>query len=726
MAKYWVFQNNQVNGPHDPDDLSQLSGFSAESLVCPEGRKGTNMGDWQRASMVPELSVSLLKASQLAVAMKGAATGGSMFGGLPPEPTLKDLAALGSLQEKVSLLDSTVGQLQENLRLKEQELLSVHRELEEKSRHAQELAVKLGGVEERLSAVGTLREGLDKAMSAEQELEQTIHRQASTIDELTRQLEALRQDKVQLESASAEKAGKADLEALRSELEELKSRPAPAPAPAPAAASPFDAPKPASFEPPKPSVFDAPKPGLFEPPAGGLAAPPDAPLSAPSLAPAPASSLPDLSGASPAPAPLGLSEPPAPAAQPFGGLSLAEPPATFTPSTPSSSGFPDAGAPLSPFGGGGFEAPTAASLQPAPMPFNAGAPEPALASAAPSSMTGDLAAPPKKSGAGKLVLVLFMLAAVGGGAAFKLGLLGGKPAPVSEPLPPPMAEAPKVPSPEEQAETLKQQAVELVRTWPAGASTLGAMLETPSVQAGGLSPWQADRVKDGLYQVNFYSPKSSGGTGQTYEFEADLALRRVTARNEAAVAALNGGKKTSVASKRKPRIKPKPSDDAPMLQDLLSVESAERGPERQAQPEPSPKPSAPSEPGMAGLLDGPELSVKPSAQSTARRPGARKKAAAPEESQVPQESLDDLLKGAREPRRRGGKEEETLDQILLPGIPRRGQDLDEPVAEAARRAAGADEGPAEESAPAPRKAAPKKRPAGQPADADLLDDLLKP
>ena len=71
--KYWIFQNNQVSGPYDADDLSQLPGYSAESLVCPEGRKGTSMGDWQRAGLVPALSLSLAKATQFAAAGKGAA-----------------------------------------------------------------------------------------------------------------------------------------------------------------------------------------------------------------------------------------------------------------------------------------------------------------------------------------------------------------------------------------------------------------------------------------------------------------------------------------------------------------------------------------------------------------------------------------------------------------------------------------------------------------------------
>ena len=60
------------------------------------------------------------------------------------------------MQEKVSVLDTTVNQLQDNLRLKEAEILSLHKELEDKSSQAQELAVKLGGLEERMAAVGRL------------------------------------------------------------------------------------------------------------------------------------------------------------------------------------------------------------------------------------------------------------------------------------------------------------------------------------------------------------------------------------------------------------------------------------------------------------------------------------------------------------------------------------------------------------------------------------------
>ena len=69
--KYWLFENNQVAGPYDTQELGASSGFSAESLVCPEGRKGTQMGDWQRAGVVAELSAVLLQRAKVPAGMPG-------------------------------------------------------------------------------------------------------------------------------------------------------------------------------------------------------------------------------------------------------------------------------------------------------------------------------------------------------------------------------------------------------------------------------------------------------------------------------------------------------------------------------------------------------------------------------------------------------------------------------------------------------------------------------
>ncbi|TPW20533.1 MAG: hypothetical protein FD126_1585, partial [Elusimicrobia bacterium] len=141
--KYWLFQNNQVGGPFDRDELSNTPGFSAESLVCPEGRKGTQMGDWQRAGVMAELAETLLKMAR--VPAGAGAGGGSSF--LPPEPTLRDLAVLGTLQEKVSLLENSLSSLHEELRAREEEISGLKVELSQKGAEAAEMHSKVGDLE---------------------------------------------------------------------------------------------------------------------------------------------------------------------------------------------------------------------------------------------------------------------------------------------------------------------------------------------------------------------------------------------------------------------------------------------------------------------------------------------------------------------------------------------------------------------------------------------------
>jgi len=199
--KYWIFQSNQVLGPYGPDDLCGLGTFSAESLVCPEGRRGTSMGDWQRAGMVPDLSAALVKASAN-VAVK---TPVLSLAGLPAEPTLKDLAVLGSLQEKTAMLEDAVLHLQESLRVKDAELAALHQELADKDKEAYELK---RSVEERASESSIIR-----AQSETLKIDADENRKRSS--ELAAEAELRRQEAEAL---------KAESERLKAESEELKRR----------------------------------------------------------------------------------------------------------------------------------------------------------------------------------------------------------------------------------------------------------------------------------------------------------------------------------------------------------------------------------------------------------------------------------------------------------------------------------------------------------------------
>ena len=168
--KYWLFQYNQVLGPYDREQIADVKGFNAESLVCPEGRKGTDMGDWQRAGVVNELAEALLKTGgRVATATR---TVGENL--LPPEPTLRDLAVLGTLQEKTSLLENSLSQLQEDLHTRDTELSRLKVDMASKDRSMHELQTKVAELEGRVITLSSLKDDLGKDEKQIQELSDQI------------------------------------------------------------------------------------------------------------------------------------------------------------------------------------------------------------------------------------------------------------------------------------------------------------------------------------------------------------------------------------------------------------------------------------------------------------------------------------------------------------------------------------------------------------------------
>ena len=743
--KYWVFQNNQVTGPYDNEDLTQVPGYSAETLVCPEGRRGTSMGDWQRASMVPELSLSIIKAGQLAVALRG--SGG--YGSLPPEPTLKDLAALGSLQEKVSLLDNTVGHLQESLRLKEEELLSVHKELDDKARHAQELAVQLGGLEERFSAVNALQVGLDKAVEAEHDVESTVQKQSQLIEDLGSQLQTLRDEQRQMEELRQE-LGRLKTEQQRQQ-EDTSRRLAEASAAAEEAGrKAASAAEEAAL---KAAAAPQPMPGLRPDRPGLPSAVPGGGLGLPSDLPSERLGLPSERLGLPSERPSGLSplmDPPNIAPAPFS-----------IDAAPASLGAGDMQPPLGQFGGSASLDPLGGAPLPSMPPAASGAPGGNLASVVP-----DAPAETPKKNLKPLILVGVAVIAVVAFGALKLGLLGGKKraapdampsAPMADrtplPTPPAPVETPKQLTPEELAEQQKHDAIDLVKGWPLpDGGSVGAKLETGAPQPSGAPPWMADKGKTGIFQVNFYAPKTADAAAQTYEFEVSLADKKVAAHNATAAALLSGrpavaqGKKSGKSRTAKPKIKPKPdaSEDKPMLEDLLNISEEPTSAKPQQVSAKSRKPKAvkpakaAAESAGAGdiMIDG---SGDTGAQAAApAAPKAVRKAKRPVEKRNVDRELNDLLAdGEEKPKKPSAMpaKQDSLDDLLEPSSAAKPADS-APQAEPAMPAGGdaadsslpSDDNAAE--APAPKKASqsaakPVKKKA-QAADAELLDDLLKP
>jgi hypothetical protein len=222
--KYWVFQNNQVLGPFEPDDLGRHTTFTAESLVCPEGRRGTSMGDWQRAGSIPDLSVALVRAAQ---AGHMAAPTLSSLAGLNPEPTLKDMVVLSTIQDKMSSMEEAMAQLQAGLRAKDAQLAALHTELNSKEREisaasmestiskeeaeklklendarrreadefrtaAEEFKRQMSELQQRVLSVNHLKETVEKAAASEKNVVQNVEAQGATLIGLTKEIENLK------------------------------------------------------------------------------------------------------------------------------------------------------------------------------------------------------------------------------------------------------------------------------------------------------------------------------------------------------------------------------------------------------------------------------------------------------------------------------------------------------------------------------------------------------
>lgn len=501
--KYWLFQNNQVNGPYEPEEISNAAGYGAESLVCAEGHKGTKMGDWQRASAVPELASSLSKIPQLTPSIKISPPANSGTIKLPPDPTVQDLAALGGLQEKISLLERAITNLQDNLQKKDGEITSLHNEFQDKSRQSQkaqeELSQKIKELEEKERQVKT------ELAAKIQELEQ----KGITTDEKLQEISAL----------------KDRLEAPQT----APPPPAPLEEPQPPQQDPLSAPTPEQiFAPPAEAPFAAAPEPLFGTP---IEPPPVSPFE--TVSPLESVSMPAQEPPAAAPAPITA---PAPAAE-FP-LSAQE---TLLAETSPKVNKP--------------------SMTPPAQPLAASKGKP-------------------KSESKKFLFIFLGLTVTVAVSAYMMGLLPIGPLPRGKiadsskipgaltPLTPPASPAnPPQPSgapaapaaqrPEDHEEDLKQSAIEQVKKHASAEKmkTIAEVLEKDLSQADGINPWIGDKVKENVYKVNFYSPNPDGQS-QPFEFEADLADKKVTPINEAARIVMEG-KKAPAGKARKPaRLKP--------------------------------------------------------------------------------------------------------------------------------------------------------------------------
>ncbi len=577
--KYWIFQNNQVLGPYEPDDMGKISVFSPESLVCPEGRRGTSMGDWQRAGMVPDLSVALVRAN----AHNGGKTAVLSIAGLPPEPTLKDLAQLGSIQEKVAILEEVVLQLQEGLRAKDAELSTVHLELAGKSREsseikgeaaarqreADELKRQIAGLEDRLASVRLLSETLDKAVEEERRVGQDVEKQGQTLTDLAREVEDLRRQLV------GSKIRQAEL---------------------PATAAPFVPAPFADINPPPPPPAASVRPPVTPPPVPVPVPSPAVPMEFPTI--------------------------------------TAEPLTAFDSSLPTTS---QPRAEVTSFDPMSFDTP-AGKLAPDAVPAPAAEAEPYGIVPPPPAARGKKAL---------LIGAVLGLAGLGGLAVmggFVPGLLRKPQAPaaVLEPTPLPPPDAPPV---ADGTADQRQLAVDFAKAWPlSGNRTLERVLENLAPPTGNLSPWMADPLTGNRVQVNYFARSSAPGAPTiAYEFEVDLDGRTLVGRNAAAKSVLTGKAVAPPAPPKPKPVKVKPKADAakPVEEDTLDSMLGD------APAKASQLPGYGSGSTLTDSGDAPPVAAPaPAARAKPARRGAKTKGGkAPAPEQPADETLlDDLLK----------------------------------------------------------------------------------
>jgi hypothetical protein len=613
--RYWVFLDNQVKGPFSPDELAETPDFSEDCLVCAEGSKGTALGDWRRASKIESLS------SELAARRRALRTATATMepAALPHEPTLKDLATLASVEERLSKLDSFLAHLREAFGISEEGASKIVDDLRRLAEAG--AAEKLAILEGEIDAL----KGRLSAKEAEiSKIREEMQPRGAGLD--------VPPGVVAPEPPSAQ-----GLQAP------LLASPGPDQGLAPAIGSiPSSAPQPAAPPFGDPPVLSAPP--VLAPAAASPAAPPDVPLFAPEPAlpaPAPALQAPSLETPPLEPPPLSNALPPTPAETPampdiFGGSPLSAPPGLGDPAAPAAAAPAAEPPPTKPAGPG---------LQAAMGPVDLAGPPSELASAPaaaePSSKGGkpaavktsavaqkaakaptNLVAKPVKKGSNPALAAL-LLAAIGGLGFLLyrdpsylrrlLPFLGGSrprasqapagmklsaprpssvPASAAQPKATPLPAAPVVPAAfAGDPELAKARAIALVKSWPApdGKRSLGQILEQlGSVRGAGMTSWLADAARGSSYEVDYYASVGAGPV-VAYRFQADLAASTVKPLNQAAQALMNGRAKPAAVA-----IQPK---RRPARRTTRRHRKAAQRPSNENMP--AGKPAAPSLPGDA-------------------------------------------------------------------------------------------------------------------------------
>ena len=538
--KYWIYQDNQVKGPFDRAQIGKMKGFDAESLVCPEGRKGTEMGDWQRASSVAELSL-LIQSDRVATAT------------LPHDDSgARD--AIDELKRRVNDFETRIERMQKELDERAQAAAPAPAEPD------RETLRKLEEIDDKLVALSALEGDVRKLRERVEELE---NRPAvvAPAEPAAAPLPApaLTPAPVATPAPAADSAMPPLIPSAIPELSVVKVEPAKSPA----------------FQPMEFKVETFEKVELQAPPP--LPAPAPIASAPPVLTPPPQSSESPSAVFSPEPSPLPALSP-APSSN--AGSPFSTPPPFSAPlSTPIPNPFGPAATPMpspfgapsslppSPFGPQGTTPLSDFVLPQAPTPFpsmvgEAGPPKglPPVKSPTEASDLMATPTPTRRSGSKKAtVIFLFVCVLALGGGLIYVNFLDMKhankhvaPLGNTTTIPSDQIPSPPMPGPisskggplggdlptELPPADFSQSAVDLVKSFvpPGGRAVLSDVLEKQFPSKGGLSPWMVEPLLgQNKYQVTFYV-----GTRPVYVFLVQPKNKSVEGVNDAAKSLLNG------------------------------------------------------------------------------------------------------------------------------------------------------------------------------------------
>lgn len=269
-VRYWILEDDRVEGPFAPEELRDLPHFESDSLVHPEAAEG----GWVQAASVPGLAVIFRPRG----------------GFLPPEPTLRDLTVLGGLLERTERMEEELRRVGEEAGRRDEDLLGLKAQLEAAAQESAGLRQVLEGLSERLDPLQTLQVSVSELQRSEAERGAAIEQLKALVESLTGKLGSL---------ADASRSEEVDelrsrLALLQEEVDLMRASASSAP-PEPA---------PAPIEPTAPEpVLAEPEPVLPEPaPEAAAAEPVIEPLMPEPVLPEPA--LPELALPEPVPPPI--------------------------------------------------------------------------------------------------------------------------------------------------------------------------------------------------------------------------------------------------------------------------------------------------------------------------------------------------------------------------------------------------------------------------------------